>query len=140
MTWKRCFFVEMVASNKHSDVQEEDEEEELFALQYHLDCMWRSCWLATVACVGLFSSAYPTVFVFFQFLVDCLHHRLAACIFDLSLREDWKLEHLVGECEPLPRVHPMVRDLYPNLQGLHRSILSYMICRCLWLARLTKRM
>ena len=110
-------------------------------LRYHFDCMWRSCWLASVACVGLFSSADPIVLVFFlQFLVECLHHRLAACIFDLSLREDWKLEHLVGEWEPLPREHPMVRDLYPNLHGLHRSILSYMVCRCLWLARLTKRM
>ena len=45
------------------------------------------CWLASVACVGLISSAYPSVLVFCNFLlVECLHRRLAACIFDLSLR------------------------------------------------------
>ena len=52
--------------------------------------MWRSCWLASVACVGLFSSAYPIVFVFWCFLqlfvIGCLHRQLAACIFDLSLQ------------------------------------------------------
>ena len=69
----------MVASNNHSDVEEEDEEEELFALQHHLDCMWRSCWLASVACVGLFSSAYPIVFVFF------LDFLLTVCIIGLQL-------------------------------------------------------
>ena len=60
-------------------------------LRHHLDCMWRSCWLASVACVGLFSSAYPIVIILWLFfcnhlLVECLHRRLAACIFDLSLR------------------------------------------------------
>ena len=56
-------------------------------LRHHLDCMRRFCWPASVACVGLFSSAYPIVVVFCNFfLVECLHRRLAACIFDLSLR------------------------------------------------------
>ena len=116
-----------------------DEEEELFALSSWLHVV---ILLASIRCLcwALLLRLSNGVCLFLQFLVECLHHRLAACIFDLSLREDCKLEHLVGEWEPLPRVHPMVRDLYPNLHGLHRSILSYMVCRCLWLVRLTKRM
>ena len=56
-------------------------------LRHHLDCMWRSCWLASVACVGLFSSAIQLCLFFWKYLlVECLHRRLAACIFDLSLR------------------------------------------------------
>ena len=39
-------------------------------LRHHLDCMWRSCWLASVACVGLFSSAYPIVIVLLQSFVS----------------------------------------------------------------------
>ncbi len=48
-------------------------------LRYHLNCMWRSCWLAPVSCVGLFSSTYPIVFVFFcNFLLNI-------CIIGLQL-------------------------------------------------------
>ena len=95
-TWKRCFWLKWLG--RTIILMWKRRTKNRSCLRHHLDCMWRSCWLAPGACVGLFSSTYPIVF-FLQFLVECLHHRLAACIFDLSLPEDWKLEHLVGESE-----------------------------------------
>ena len=44
--------------------------------------MWRSCWLASVALLLRLSNCV----CFFRFVVECLHHRLAACIFDLGLQ------------------------------------------------------
>ena len=81
------FFVQMVASNNHSDVEEEDEEEELFASSSWL-YVWRSCWLASVACVGLFSSAYPIVIVFCNHLVSWMSASSACSLYfrSLSLR------------------------------------------------------
>ena len=64
----------MVASNNHSDVEEEDEKEALFALSF--DCMSRLI-VCCDSCVGLFSSADPIVFVFFcNFLLNVCIIRL----------------------------------------------------------------
>ena len=73
-TWKRCFWLKWLG--RTIILMWKRRTKNRSCLRHHLDCMWRSCWLAPVACVGLFSSTYPIVFVLFlQFLVECLHHR-----------------------------------------------------------------
>ena len=83
------FFAQMVESNNHSDVEEEDEAEELFAssswlyvaiLLVSIRCL---CW----ALLLRLSNCDQLCLLFWKhLLVECLHRRLAACIFDLSLR------------------------------------------------------
>ena len=65
-------------------------------LRHHLDCMWRSCWLASVACVGLFSSAYPIVIVFLQSFVSWMSASSACSLYFRSEPPDTTLFLLTG--------------------------------------------
>ena len=57
-------------------------------LRHHLDFMCGSCWLASVACVGLFSSAYPIVFVFLEVFVSWMSASSACSMYFRSKPPD----------------------------------------------------